>query len=378
MYIYIFLALFILFQQFIYNSYTGKITRLNFGERVFIINGSIVENILILINSVVFAMLFFLRSERVGTDYISYLYLSDVLSTMSFEDTWEFAQNTNMESFFVFVTKVIENIFSDSYIVMLVWYILFLIFLVYFIKKESPNILLSFWIFYSWGMFNQSLNIMRQYLAVGILLVGVVYLSKKNIHFFLIAIVLAFFLHHSAVVAVLLYIAYLFRKNARMFSLSIVFGSVLLFLYMNNLMSILGTVLGGVFDKYTGYDNFDGSSGIGLVVNSIIFLFYYIFYDKVSKDLDSAYIWLCSASLVLGMNIISMGNPVMSRLVIYFKIMLVASIPCYFNYLFKGKREKFIALNIVAIISGIYYISLMYATNLYETIPYIIRNNFFI
>lgn len=378
MYIYIFLALFILFQQFIYNSYTGKITRLNFGERVFIINGSIIENILILINSIVFAMLFFLRSERVGTDYINYLYLSDVLSTMSFEDTWEFAQNTNMESFFVFVTKVIENIFSDSYIVMLVWYILFLIFLVYFIKKESPNILLSFWIFYSWGMFNQSLNIMRQYLAVGILLVGVVYLLKKNIRFFLIAIVLAFFLHHSAVVAVLLYIAYLFRKNARMFSLSIVFGSVLLFLYMNNLMSILGAVFGGVFDKYTGYDNFDRSSGIGLVVNSIIFLFYYIFYDKVSKDLDSAYIWLCSASLVLGMNIISMGNPVMSRLVIYFKIMLVASIPCYFNYLFKGKREKFIALNIVAIISGIYYISLMYATNLYETVPYIIRNNFFI
>lgn len=378
MYIYIFLALFILFQQFIYNSYTGKITRLNFGERVFIINGSIVENILILINSIVFAMLFFLRSERVGSDYINYLYLSDALSLMSFADTWEFSQSTNMESLFVFVTKVIETFSSDSYTVMLLWYSLFLVFLIYFIKKESPNILLSFWIFYSWGMFNQSLNIVRQYIAIGIVLVGVVQLLRKKMWPFWLALTLAFFLHHSAIVAVLLYIAYLFRKNARIFSLSIVFCSVLLFLYMDNFMSVLGTVLGGVFDKYTGYDNFDRSSGIGLVVNSIIFLFYYVFYNKVSKDMDSAYIWLCSASLVLGMNIISMGNPVMSRLVIYFKIMLVASIPCYFNYLFKGKREKFIALNIVAIISGFYYFSLMYATNLYETVPYIIRNNFFI
>lgn len=104
----------------------------------------------------------------------------------------------------------------------------------YFIKKNTKDdyLFLSLFLFIGTGVFFASLNLVRQYLSIVIVLYGLKYLYKKEYIKYVVMIVIASLFHTSALIMIAFMIFYYFFKNNR-------YNKVLIVLYIISLFFIV-------------------------------------------------------------------------------------------------------------------------------------------
>lgn len=277
--------------------------------------------------------LFLLSALRydVGTDYMK-RYTNDYLAMAKGENI------SNLEIGFKLIDYLCLLITKEPYL--LFWITSLIILAIFFIVmyQQSKDICLSATIFFLAGYFFGSLNLVRQYIAMGFLLIAYQFLLKENKKQsyigFAVCILLAFLMHSSSIVgAILILLGKKILVNAKW----VLPVSILLLLLNENIMQVLGLVIGKTrFSVYLTGNMAKGEISIlNIVENIIIYLWMYvIFYLKQKKKEEitkEATLLLNIQGIALLTTVAGACHMLFSRIALYFVVFQILSIPYYIS-----------------------------------------------
>ena len=350
----------------------------------------------------------------VGTDYLKrYVY-----------DYNRMAEGINVENFEIGFKLLIQIclIFTKSpNILFIVTSAIILGFIMTTIYKRSKNIILSVIIFFLGGFFFDSLNLVRQYVAMSIILFGYKFLIKdsketddansiksirdiksikdikriKNLKYivsYIVCVIIAVTMHSSSIVALLLVVL---NKKEIMNWKWVIPVSVLILLLNEKLLGLLGLVLQNTrFNVYlTGNMARGEVSVLYILENFLVYIFMYYIYTKNKKTQKNGKedtLLLNIQGLSLLITVCGACHMQFSRIALYFLIFQIISIPYYIsvipiedvkedlNKIFKGKinfekvmpklKQIVSALFIICLMGVFWYTNIKNNNN--EVVPY--------
>lgn len=301
----------------------------------------------------------------------------------------------NLEIGFKIFMKVCLIFSKNSQILFIITSILISFFMIYGINKTSKNLLISILIFVIGGFFFQSLNLVRQFLAMAMIFFGYQYLLEKDkIKWYLLICVLAFFIHSSSIIM----IGLIFCRKKIIFKPWITLSIIaVIFLFSSSILDILTPFIENTrFEVYLiGKYAKPYTSHLYNLVNLVIYAFIVILYqvkiknDKTEEMSEEMYVedklLLNIQALALIFTVMSNVHMLFSRMSYYFTIFQILSIPYFIettivkNFKFKVKTKK-VKLEMKKLKSVLYtlviigFLSLTFYTNILhndnEPIPY--------
>lgn len=239
-----------------------------------------------------------------------------------------------------------------------------------FFLSDNPQLLSLSFFLYLMMFYPQSLNIMRQELALSIIVYAYRFIIQKNILKYMCSIFIAAGFHFSALIAMPIY--FIINKNGNINKIFMSLISVALLLFTNKI-SVFFTSISEIegFQRYDQYANFNGD------INNRIFFLYLLIYiiifafinkveiNKVSKN-------LLYALLIIGLiaELTGFVSPFIKRIALYFDISQIILLP-YIAQCFIRKSSKYI-VNIFIIVGAImYYIALFVVLKQVQIYPFI-------
>lgn len=304
-----------------------------------------------------------LRHYTIGNDTITYLrFFNNVLSSY---------MTSRYEIGFIYFTLFIRRITDNFTIYLLIISFLFNYIICKLIRKDSPNMIVSFLLFFLCRFFFNEMNIMRQYISIAIIILGFKYIYKREFLQYFICIIVATLFHKSAFLCIILYFLYNVKITKKI-SIIICIASLVMFSLFYNVVNYITMKL-NMYETYV--DLFYGSNKIGNVISfiiclSIIFLSFYI--NKITKNnsldkKENYYKWLLILATVT--SFLSIKISIFSRIKNYFDLFVVIFIPIIVEKI-NGKK-KFLIYFIIILLFGIYCILIThYRPNWNNIYPY--------
>lgn len=277
----------------------------------------------------------------VGTDYF-YRYVPDFNNILNGIDV------TNLEIGFKLIIQFCLLFTNDYQWLFVITSGIIMLFFSSRIFKDSKSVLLSFCIFFLAGFFFQSMNILRQYIAMGIIFFTSRFLINKKYLWFILGIILAFFIHNSSIVGVILLL--LLNKEWFRPRNVIILALVILILgtpMMNLFNGIISNTRFGVYIN-SSYDRGEMRK-LTILSNSIIYAGIYILYlikkknNKIQED-DTFFINVQGVTLIF--ILLSSKFYLFFRISYYFMIFQILSIP-YFIKTVDSKDLVLIVKNLI-------------------------------
>lgn len=140
-----------------------------------------------------------------SADYNGYVDMFNRFQWISFDEIIKRGVFEYPEKGYLLFQYVINLIFHDPFYIFLVSSIIIVINNLYFYKRYTSEILLALMLFVEGGIYYPSFNLVRQFLAAGVLLLGSKFLFERKFLPYAIIVVLAFFVHASAVIMIPFY-----------------------------------------------------------------------------------------------------------------------------------------------------------------------------
>lgn len=157
--------------------------------------------------------------------------------------TWVLAQITNDNQILIFVTGIVTNII-----------------IIQIIAKYTKPFELGIFLYLSTGMFFTSFNIIRQYLALAILLCGIKHLLKKDFKRYLVYILIAASVHKSFLLMIPIYFLVTYKKFFKLLPLILV-GTLVFLIAFEDIMRFI--LQGGEYSHYV--KNIGEVHGVGVI-----------------------------------------------------------------------------------------------------------------
>ena len=218
---------------------------------------------------------------------------------------------------------IISSYFNNPQI----FFFLSSLFIIYFfyetIKKNSPDILLSSFIFYSVPIFFlETIDLVRQFMAISVIFYTIKYIEKRSLIKFLIFIFIAILCHRSAI----LFLPFYFMFNLKLRYTHIIILYILSF--------FLSSLLYKIIDYTNFYNNIllghhTGGNKLNILVN-IMFLFVLTFKSKI----DDFRFNIVMVGVILYNLLVDFGHTGM-RVSIYFTVFFILIIP---DIIYKNKN----------------------------------------
>lgn len=240
----------------------------------------------------------------------------------------------------------------------------------YIIYKESPYPALSVLIYFGAGFFFHSLNLMRQYLAISVLLFSYRYLIDKKYIEFAICVVIACLFHSISavfVIAILLCDREVFdlKRTIIISILLFVFGKYIwnfvIDLIVNN--TRFAVYIGSKFDKskLRIYD---------IIFNAILYIIIYYLYKHTKNTGRKEKFFLNMQACSLFFMILASTMYLLFRFSFFFGIFNIISIPYFLKKSDIETKKKIIVLVILIITLGGYITKTNIIGNADEVKPY--------
>ena len=317
--------------------------------------------ILIILSVIPFLFISAFRYD-VGTDYF-YRYAPNYITIANGGDI------KNLEFTFKILIKVC-SFFTDSYVsLFFVTSAIIIIPIFYIIYKKSKYPLLSIILFIIGGFFFDSLNLVRQYISIVIILCSHSYLLDKKYFKWILCVLFATLFHKSALIGLLLF---LIRDKKYFKPRYILPLSIIIILFGNYIRDIMVFLIS--LTPYSNYvDSIYAKSDIRetmIIANSIIYLTMLILYgykekNKKTDKFDIFYMNVQSLTMILCL--FSIQFNLLYRMVEYFSIFQIISIPYMLDL--KKKYGIYILIGII-ILYGINFYHLFIKNNVNEITPY--------
>jgi hypothetical protein len=232
------------------------------------------------------------------------------------------------------------------------WFIFFVAFFIIlsitvFLHKYSPLLVLSWISFLGYGHYFSMHNVMRQWIAVAIVLFALPLIFKRKLLFFSVAVGVAMGFHLSAVVCLPIY--FLYGRNFNSLLVFLLWCVSLIFVLQPGLifkiLELSSNFVPSAYAKYLSDSRLESFGGIGLggrvLFLQVIFLGLLVFYSKIRNAGLSFFEGdQCRFLVVMGLFSILIFNVfsnigLVSRVILYVTAFFPVSVP-FVVFLFKG------------------------------------------
>lgn len=309
----------------------------------------------------------------VGTDF-SFRYSTD------FYKVADGIKIENLEPGFILLIKFCLIFSRNSQILFFVTSALITFFVISEIFKNSKNICYSILLFFIGTFFFLSLNMVRQFLAMSIILFCYRFLfEKKKYVFFLMGVIIAFTIHSSSIIMVILLSL---KKKLFAQPIFLAIAVILILILETNIMSILSPIIENTrFDVYLIGKYAKGDpSYLGILVNTFLYAYMYIIYrikkKRGEENLKEDIFLLNIQGIALLTMSMTAVHILFARISSYFSIFQIISIPYFTETLkiqykqLKAESVRIILYIIIFLCFGASFIHTNIRNNNNEPLPY--------
>lgn len=329
------------------------------------------SNALLWFNCLVLAFIAAFRANTVGTDTHTYNYWFTQLDGYSLLRLGEWSQNSYIEIGIGILAKLGKLVFKNNHGAWLVLSLVMFWALYQFIKVFSYNYAFSLFLFLCFGLFNQFFNISAQFIAATLLLASLVRLKNDSTKQYFLFLALAIMFHRSAIIGLILFPMYKMKKNAVEFSLLTVLAAFILSRFASQIVPYI--VSRTIYSHYL-YREVSSESGVGLIMNISLLACLVYFYKDMHEIEDNSHVWVYAATITVSLNFFIGSLGMISRLMVYFKMFYLVSIPCLSMAMKKRVKSKLFAefANFgIIVLFCVYYLYSLVHTTCFDTVPYI-------
>lgn len=305
------------------------------------------------------------RSINVGVDTYQFCYIyNKTFGTIT--NVSQGLELTRFEAGFVFLCYFLSR-FSNNYrVLLLVTSVIIFSCVMYFIRKNSKNIPFSIYLFIALNFFGMYMNVMRQALAIGIILIIYEkFLKEKKYFKYCLGVLVAMLFHKSAFIMLFLPLILKINFKPKVIMSAFALG-VGFFLFGDKILAVIANVIG--YGGYITKLDYFSSNYFGALLLFMVNLFIFIFcYFKKSK-LEINELNLLKISFVgLIISLCTIKISIIGRINEYFNIFNIILIP---NILVKTKNKLFIAFMMIILFFLYWYIIAEFRPEWHGVIPY--------
>lgn len=357
--------------MFFYVSYLFLISII-----ILILNNIKIKKIRLIQSTILFLSLFIvigMRDVSIGNDTISYVYFYENLNL----DYLQGVFNIYYEKGYILLNIIVKFFSSIPQSIIFVTAFLESILITLFLKNNSKNLAFSFYLFVTLLFLMDSMNIIRQVIAVFISINGFKYIKKREFIKYFICIMIAISFHKTAIIMLPMYWIYGVKFNIKR-TLNISFVGILIFLFINRFFNIISIFM----NQYSTYQDRIGSNKLASVMAFLISLTIFTWgiicnlklkkIDEENKDYNKVNDYLNYIILIaLIINFLSIKMNILGRFNLYFEIYYLIYIPNNIFFI-KNRKLKIIMVYIVSILTLLYFITIMtLRPEWYNSIPYV-------
>lgn len=311
--------------------------------------------------AIILLICFYSIRYNYGNDYPGYLIMFNDINNVS---TVEYStESSSIERGWIFLNRLFAPFGFFSLVICLTIFQFFTIykFIKRYVSAKQYYVSLFFYLFSS-GLMLTMLSMMRQCVAMNIILWSIPFILKRKYWYSIPLIYLAAQFHQSAYLMLFLPFTMLLFKLRR--KLYIVVNIVLffaLFVANNFIAGHINDIVGTYFAKYDTYmeegNKLQLGSGIGFLFN-ILFFMILVLYDNHKEDINS---WLLKMFSISYMFIpLSFIVPLIGRIGTYLSIMGVVGILPIID-LFRQKRVIQIVISLFIFMTLYGYVTFFYS-----------------
>lgn len=316
--------------------------------------------------SLIFLQWFFLatfKNINVGWDTPTY---EEYFYNMS-NSGWLYNISVNRLEPFYILLNIIISFFTKSYtlflgIIAIIIYGLILI----RIPLYSKIPWLTCFLFVAFGFFNFSINILRQSIAISILIFSYKFIVNRSFWKFILIVNIAILFHYTAIVFIPTYFLYKLPVNVKTF-LILLIGS---FIISNILLPKIMTIIissNEYYQQHLAGNNSKGYGMLGMLLASSVGALILIPKKKIDKY---SHLWMIMLFLATSVQLFSLKISILVRVVYYWQISMFFIFPAIINTIFNTHIKQVVTIFII-LISMLYYA--LYAINTGDingTVPY--------
>lgn len=290
------------------------------------------------------------RSANVGVDTGQFTIAYTLIGMTPWEDL---GSTFRYEWGFLILCKLLNYVSSDPQLLLVVSSLIINVPVGIFIYRNSPRVELSIFLYVALTLFTMNMNIMREAMAVSIVLIAFEMLKKGYDIWFLVLVGAATGFHQTAPFLLILWPLWRIDFNRRSFLVYCVLA-LILFFFSHQVSDLLAALLGRdeiYRDEYTGSNYFGALlKALLAVFVSAIVLNYFRVGKKRGLELSRAESFYCHMLMLWVLfSILGMQIQIFSRLCMYFNIFAVVGIACALRFIESKGERAFIELLIGAI-----------------------------
>lgn len=211
--------------------------------------------------------------------YLPYEYIISRFPTIAINGHYQ-----KVETGYILYNKIIVEVFKNPQMVFYISSVIIIIGFYKFIHDNCDNVFLGMYMFLSEGIFLNSLNTMRQAIAMAIVINAFTEFKKKSYVKSIIIILLASQFHQSAIIFILIIFLYLVARKLNQKYIFLIYMIPIMIPELLQLTLIL-------FPRYSGYlvtsDLYTVKIGRILILWSIIIVMYIYNLKKILNDRDT-------------------------------------------------------------------------------------------
>lgn len=305
-----------------------------------------------------------LRADTVGTDTTIYLDFYKTFARHVFFENIMIFNYQNLEYGYVMFNTIIGKFFNEQTFLFIVAIVIYIPVFVFIIKK-SRNAVLSLFIFVCFGFFNQSFNISRQWIAIGILMISYHYVIEKKFWKFILLVFCAALFHKTALIFAIIY-PLSFIKNISKNMIIFYFAIFAVFIFFGRQIT---DILQNLF--YASYElERSGDIGLSIIINLAILLTLLYFRHPFKKNNKDANLLIIISALTILFNILGIYMDLFSRVMLYFKVFYIISIPNMLSSIIDNNIRRSLSISIILLFS-LFYLYSLFTSTMFDTIPFI-------
>ena len=190
---------------------------------LFSINGFTKTNkiFFLIIVGVVLILVQGLRRYDVGSDTLNYVYIYKNANSLSYDQILN--TETSIEKGYLIYNKFLGNISPNNpQLMIFINAILIIVPILIFIYKNAKYMVFSTLLYVIMYFYIDSFAIMRQFIAIGIILLGFEFLKRNNLILFVLFVLFASLFHSSAIIMLLLPVLYYLKPTFKVSLLIII------------------------------------------------------------------------------------------------------------------------------------------------------------
>ncbi len=323
-----------------------------------------------IIMAVCMVLLIGLRHVNIGLDTFNYAYSYIKIADKSFS----YLNEDIKDKGYVFLCMVLNRL-NVNYIEMNVLYAVFNILVItYMIYKYSDIPWLSFFLFIAFGFFTLQFTMVRQSIAISIVIMAVMWDKNRGILDFIkfaLLVWIAHTIHASSVVALPIWFVRKIKPN-KMAAFVFVVIVVFCYLFKGSIEELMFNLAGDVSESYENYGN-AGLENAGILLYLMI-LASVVFSTIIPRFLDNKWNFMtfaCLCIMLMMMPALQSGGAAM-RIYYYYYIFMIVHISNMISAVNRSKDKYITLLMLFLFLSvGVYmFVNDVFINDTYNINPY--------